>query len=146
MNQTHRLEFIPALASGLLFTALLALFLPSAAPAAETTGPPTGEQMYHRYCASCHGPEAKGDGPVAQELRTRPSDLRTIAARSSGSYDINAVIKVIDGRSHVAAHGPREMPVWGAIFSEELRGTPYNELSTLLRAATLAEYLSTLQK
>jgi len=28
----------------------------------------SGEQLYMRFCASCHGSEGHGDGPVAQSF------------------------------------------------------------------------------
>lgn len=38
------------------------------------------------YCASCHGVDAKGEGPVAKSLNVKPSDLTRIAARSGGKF------------------------------------------------------------
>ena len=117
------------------------LWLVSNAVATE----PPGKQLYHHYCASCHGIDGTGDGPVAASLRTQPTDLTTLALRNGGRFDLPAVITVIDGRRQVAAHGPREMPVWGAIFVEESEG-PYPEYTTLLRAKTLADYIESIQK
>lgn len=34
-----------------------------------------GQQVYARYCASCHGPNGAGDGPGAAGLRPRPVNL-----------------------------------------------------------------------
>jgi mono/diheme cytochrome c family protein len=34
-----------------------------------------GRDLYMRYCASCHGISATGDGPVAAALEPRPADL-----------------------------------------------------------------------
>jgi mono/diheme cytochrome c family protein len=34
-----------------------------------------GKAMYHSACASCHGEDGKGDGPVAANLRNQPDDL-----------------------------------------------------------------------
>ena len=44
-----------------------------------------GQVTYARYCASCHGPEARGDGPVAADLRVPPPDLTALSARSGGA-------------------------------------------------------------
>ncbi|NDD63710.1 MAG: hypothetical protein EBZ36_07005, partial [Acidobacteria bacterium] len=38
-----------------------------------------GRKLYVQYCASCHGMDAKGNGPVAAELKTAPTNLTTIA-------------------------------------------------------------------
>jgi copper transport protein len=35
-----------------------------------------GEALYSTHCASCHGPEGKGDGPIGVTLNPRPADLR----------------------------------------------------------------------
>jgi len=37
--------------------------------------PRTGQQLFRRTCAQCHGPEGAGDGPLANRLQTRPADL-----------------------------------------------------------------------
>jgi putative copper export protein/mono/diheme cytochrome c family protein len=34
-----------------------------------------GAALFARHCASCHGAEAQGDGPVAKSLPVRPADL-----------------------------------------------------------------------
>jgi mono/diheme cytochrome c family protein len=106
---------------------------------------PSGAELYRRFCASCHGLDATGGGPVAPEMRRPPTDLTTLAQRAGGRFDEAAMMAIIDGRRAVAAHGPREMPVWGAIFDAELKDRPYGEYTTLLRAKVLAEYLASIQ-
>ena len=56
-----------------------------------------------------------------------------------------ALMSVIDGRRAVAAHGPREMPVWGARFEEELKGEPMHTYVGLLQTRSLVDYLRTIQ-
>src|SRR5262245_38050275 len=34
-----------------------------------------GQQVFTQYCATCHGPEGKGDGISAQNLPIKPQDL-----------------------------------------------------------------------
>src|SRR5262249_16454605 len=47
------------------------------AGAAEAVGADVhGRQLYRRYCASCHGLEARGDGPDAEAFAEKPRDLR----------------------------------------------------------------------
>lgn len=79
----------------------------------------SGSQLYQRYCASCHGRAARGDGPVAPSLKTVVPDLTRIAERHDGSFPTNWVYRVIDGREAMMAHGPREMPIWGYEFWHE---------------------------
>ena len=40
-----------------------------------------GKAEYQSACASCHGIDAKGNGPVTRELNTRPTDLTVLAKR-----------------------------------------------------------------
>jgi mono/diheme cytochrome c family protein len=105
-----------------------------------------GRGLYLRYCTSCHGADGKGQGPVAVSLKVPPPDLTQIAKRAGGKFDEKAVLAYIDGRRAVAAHGSREMPVWGAVFAEELRGAPYAEYVTLLESRALMDHLRSLQE
>jgi len=107
---------------------------------------PTGAMMYQRYCASCHGATGKGDGPVAQSLRRPPADLTPVAKRAGGRFDEPTVLAIIDGRRQVAEHGPREMPVWGEVFDEALRGQLYPRYTGLLQSRVLVDYLRSLQE
>ncbi len=76
-----------------------------------------GKMQYQSSCAACHGIEAKGDGPVSKELKTRPADLTILAKNNNGVFPYETVYQIIDGRnSTIASHGTREMPVWGYRF------------------------------
>src|SRR5262245_18787271 len=77
-----------------------------------------GRALFRSYCASCHGVDARGDGPVAAQLRVPPADLTRIAVRRGGHFEASEVAAYIDGRSEVLAHGRREMPVWGRVYDE----------------------------
>lgn len=108
--------------------------------------PPTGKYLYLQHCAACHGESGDGSGPLAASLVTPPSDLRKIAARNGGRFDESDVMAYIDGRKNVAAHGPREMPVWGAVFLEENRPEHYPAYTSLLHSRALTDYLRTIQE
>jgi len=75
-----------------------------------------GAADYQNFCAACHGKDARGNGPVAMELKTAPPSLRKLAARRNGVFDAEEVVKIIDGRDMPRAHGTREMPIWGSLF------------------------------
>lgn len=130
----------------LLRSALLLLPVASLAACQRQVAEPTGQALYIRYCASCHGADGRGQGPVAAALKQPPPDLTTLAQRAGGRVDERQLMTVIDGERLVAAHGPRDMPVWGAIFDKELEDEPFGFRVRLLRAQILAEYVATLQR
>src|SRR5580693_8491261 len=77
-----------------------------------------GPELYKAYCASCHGADAKGNGPMAKSLKVAPSDLTRIAARNGGTFPLKRIERVISGEEQLpGGHGSSEMPVWGPIFS-----------------------------
>lgn len=138
----------PTPARGVRAAGGLALLLPIAAGpvACERPAEPTGRALYMRHCASCHGEDGRGQGPVAASLATPPADLTGLARRRDGVFDERELVRIVDGRHLVAAHGPREMPVWGAVFDRELADEAYGSYTTLLHAQALVEYLRTLQR
>ncbi|MEZ5561580.1 MAG: cytochrome c [Gammaproteobacteria bacterium] len=74
----------------------------------------TGPQLYQRFCASCHGRQAYGDGPVAPTLKVMVPDLTRIARRQQGGeFPEQRIREIVDGRAVLPAHGLRDMPVWG---------------------------------
>ena len=66
-----------------------------------------GKQAFNQYCASCHGTDAKGNGPVADTLKKEPADLTQITKKNGGEFDTGAVARMIDGQADVAGHGPQ---------------------------------------
>ena len=102
----------------------------------------SGDAMFKAYCAACHGVAGKGDGPAANALTKRPADLTQLARKNNGKFPQLEVMHFITGDDVVAAHGSRDMPVWGQLFrSLEPR---YNEIPNL-RAKNLADYIKSLQ-
>lgn len=100
-------------------------------------------------CTPCHGPDARGDGPVARVLTVKPANLTTLAKRNNGVFPLEKVIDTIDGRAAVAAHGSRAMPVWGARYEEEVAKQygPYGSESVIkTRIRALADYLKSIQE
>ena len=97
-----------------------------------------------RFCASCHGIEGHGDGPVAQSFSKKIPDLTLIARRHGGEFQRDWVERSIDGRQKLASHGAYTMPVWGEDFSQI--GDPDAERATRTMIARLVDYLETLQQ
>ena len=129
---------------------LILLVLVEAGPSARAEGQEQpGKQLYLRYCGACHGPEAKGDGIVATALRVKPPDLTLLARAQGGEFQLEDVVKTIDGRELPRAHGERTMPVWGQILSEGLgSGTKRRlpiERRVQGRILSIGEYLRTIQ-
>ena len=81
-----------------------------------TQGKNLGKKSFGSYCASCHGIDGSGNGPVASSLKQPPPDLRRIQARL-GKFPADEVRKRISGTLTLPVHGRRDMPVWGMILS-----------------------------
>src|SRR5262245_8954931 len=64
-----------------------------------------GRVYYQQYCAACHGPAAKGDGPLAAELKVTPADPTQICKKNGGEFPMWRVYRVIDGQEEVKGHG-----------------------------------------
>ena len=75
-----------------------------------------GEETFLKYCASCHGKTAKGDGPAAFVLRTAPPDLTTLSKRHEDKFPAGYVSAVLTFGKSFAAHGAVDMPIWGSRF------------------------------
>jgi mono/diheme cytochrome c family protein len=100
-----------------------------------------GADLYRAYCASCHGKNGKGDGPVAPALKATMPDLTVIAKNNGGNFPAARVRRIIIGEGMIASHGSREMPVWGPIFhqvEEDVDRGP-------VRLENLVKYLESLQ-
>ena len=108
----------------------------------EKTSPADGKQMFHSYCAPCHGAEGRGNGPAAAALKTPPVDLTVLARNNHGKYPDTHVIAVLQFGSELPAHGSVNMPVWGPIF----RGMNMaNSQEKDRRMGNLARYLEHIQ-
>ena len=108
---------------------------------AATTSPASGRDMFMSYCATCHGKDAKGDGPAADALKVAPADL-TQLTKKYGKYPSMKVTTILNGQANLAAHGNKEMPVWGPVFFRMSQG---HESEVVQRIANLNHYLESLQ-
>ena len=106
----------------------------------------SGEELFDRFCASCHGSEAQGDGPVSRSLNVAVPDLTTIEVRY-GEFPAARIRDVIDGRGiDMQAHGTRTMPVWGYEFWVEDGADVTAEKSVRDAITRLVEHLRSVQR
>jgi mono/diheme cytochrome c family protein len=135
------------LAFALCAAVALAAWTPATALAQQTSeavlGGGDGGSFFRTYCGSCHGKEAKGDGPLAESLRFRPPDLTLIAKRNKGEFDADKVHRMIDGREPVKGHGGPDMPVWGDAFKRSEGG--YSEQAVKGRIDAIVAHLKSIQ-
>ena len=127
---------------GLLF--LFTMLVPAFAEDVER-----GAELFAENCATCHGAEAIGDGPMTEILSVQPPDLTSLSARNGGEFPLERVVRHIDGRDTVVlAHGG-PMPVFGSLLQGEsgvidaADGTP---IFTPQPVVDLAAWLRTIQQ
>ena len=126
---------------------LLAGMTAAQAQVAQAQDVTEGRALYDRYCAACHGPDGTGEGPLQRVLDVPPGDLSRLQRGTDGRFPLARVVRRIDGRDPLEAHGG-EMPVYAGIFAgrsvplgtdrgQTVRGSP--------RLADLVAYLRSLQ-
>jgi mono/diheme cytochrome c family protein len=130
------------------FTALFAFAAASFAQTQEVkkkpiahTSPTSGSEMFHAYCAPCHGKDGRGTGPAAPAMKTQPTDLRQLAKKNNGKLPADHIATLL--RNGVSgAHGSVDMPVWGPLFAEV---SSHNDAIVQMRIANLIAYIESLQ-
>lgn len=144
---TRKVLFITLLSAGLICAALTLRFAPVVAAQsspAPKKAPPTsvteGRKLFLQYCASCHGADAKGRGPVASHLKTWPADLTQIPLEN-GKFPDYKIKELISGEAAESVHGTREMPVWGSIMRRK-----GGEGLLKLELYNLSKYLESIQQ
>jgi len=80
-----------------------------------------GRELFKQKCILCHGEGAKGDGPLADTLDPRPSDLTGEMAALHPDGDL--FYKISKGRG--------AMPAWEPVWSEEDRWNLVNFVRSL---------------
>jgi len=118
--------------------------IPAQVPAKYDAGAAAkGAVVYVRYCVSCHGAGARGDGPLAGDLRVPVPDVTTLAARSGGRFPEARVRRIISGGEVLHGHGTADMPAWGDAF-KKTEGTDARTPQEAIR--NLTHYLWSLQR
>ena len=88
---------------------------PPPAPAASPA-PVQADALYKQYCASCHGPDGKGNGPAAAALPVKPADHTNPAVM--GKISDAELFKAIKEGGQAVGKSPA-MPPWGSILKDE---------------------------
>ena len=107
-----------------------------------------GKALYIEHCAACHGLDVDGKGPMAGVMTIKPADLTMLVAGNDGLFPYERVVKRIDGRDPLVAHGS-PMPVYGHFFeggAAALKTHSGQPILTSRAIADLVAYLETVQK
>jgi mono/diheme cytochrome c family protein len=130
---------------GLLAAVAAGLSSPLPARERDDAAVTEGRSLYLRYCSGCHGETGRGDGIVAHVMRPKPIDLTALAKHAGGTFPFAKVAAAIDGRATVRAHGDPNMPVWGAILTEEEGPALDKETVARTKVVQITAYLETVQ-
>ena len=109
----------------------------------KATNATSGQEMYASYCAVCHGANATGNGPAQSALKNPATDLTTLAQKNGGKYPGLHVSSILRGDAELAAHGSKDMPVWGPLFRNLSQG---HDAEVQQRITNINSYIESLQK
>jgi mono/diheme cytochrome c family protein len=106
--------------------------------------PVDGAGIYRNYCAACHGPDARGDGPLSAVLKQGVPDLTKLSQRNGGVFPgIHVRNTIMFGSDELLpAHGSREMPIWGRTFHE----IEFDQDLGNVRLDNIVRYLESVQR
>lgn len=126
---------------------LVASISTTQALAQETEVIAGGDLEYQNHCAICHGVDGKGRGIMNKFLTIKPADLTQVSKKNADRFPFWQVYRVIDGREEIRGHGTREMPIWGARFQAEAKGSdPGSRAQAAGRILSLVFYLQHIQE
>ncbi|MGV6805241.1 MAG: c-type cytochrome [Ruegeria sp.] len=117
-----------------------------AASGAAAQDAEAGAKLYLHHCATCHGLDATGHGPMAGVLVIQPTNLKTLSG-TDGVFPTARVVKRIDGRDPLVSHGS-PMPVYGPYFEGQDTAIKTDQGQPILTSKPIVDlvaYLKTLQ-
>jgi len=107
-----------------------------------------GEALYLENCATCHGLDLDGSGPMSGVMVIKPADLTMLTKANAGDFPVARIVKRIDGRDPLVSHGS-PMPVYGDFFEGDdtaLKTASGQPILTSRAVADLVAYLEGMQK
>jgi len=100
--------------------ALAVLIVPATSLASDAAA---GKAKYDMFCASCHGPTGKGDGPVAIAIKPPPRDFSEGAFKydtdESGEAGTDADLKNVISNGAAKYGGNMMMAPWGGTMTSD---------------------------
>lgn len=138
ISTSHSLLFLLALALAVFTAAAQTKVKEVAAHQPESND---GKALYNEYCAVCHGLDGKGHGPAAEALKVAPGDLTQLVRRNKGRFPAAEVENTIASGGEFLAHGTKDMPIWGYIFTDNGQ----KEGLGSIRVYALTQYIDHLQ-
>jgi len=103
-----------------------------------------GADLYVGHCATCHGSEGTGQGPMAGVLLIKPVNLTTLAAKNDGVFPTARVVARIDGRDPLVSHGS-PMPVYGFFFQGKDKAVKAPSGQPIMTSTPIVDLLTYLQ-
>lgn len=107
-----------------------------------------GKREFQRSCATCHGVDARGNGPSAPFLNVKPADLTQLSKNHGGVFLFWRTYDKISGKDEapIRGHGTREMPIWGERFRFEPSDGEDQKMGVRGRILSLVYYLQSIQE
>ena len=107
--------------------------------------PDRGQTLFMAHCATCHGIEARGDGPMVPVLSVLPKDLRVL--EEGGVFPMRRVLMRITGEEMEVHGGP--MPLFGMILQGESEAVLLEDGGEMIvpeAVADIAAWLAVIQE
>jgi len=115
----------------------------------QTAAAQSGKQDYDKYCAMCHGTDAKGNGDLLQTvpMNPPPPDLTQLTKNNGGTFPFEDVVDTIDGRKRIPSHERLQMPFMGIKLQKPGQEfTPESDAEVKRRIDAIARYVESLQQ
>jgi len=126
----------------------IGIFALTALCAAPLAAQDAGSELFAKHCATCHGLDATGNGPMSPNLILQPTDLTVLAGANNGVFPTLRVVQRIDGREPLVSHGS-PMPIFGDFFEGRgvaLKTASGQPIMTSQPVVDLVAWLESLQK